>query len=102
LGGFTFLALLLMTFWRSMGFVLGGRAEARSLVVFASLGGLLLNSVVIDSIHWRHFWLLLGIAWGTILAADHREQLAVERAYAEYGRRRLRERDTSGEPEEAS
>jgi O-antigen ligase len=99
IGGLSFLAFLVLTFWRSMSFVLRGQAEPRALVVFACLGGLLLNSVVIDSIHWRHFWLLLGMAWGTLLAAEHREQLALERAYADYGRRRLRESEGPPEPQ---
>jgi len=32
-------------------------------VVVASLGGLLVNSIVIDTAHWRHFWFILGLAW---------------------------------------
>jgi hypothetical protein len=32
-------------------------------VVLACLVGLALNSLVIDTIHWRHLWLLLALAW---------------------------------------
>jgi O-antigen ligase len=32
-------------------------------VVLACLVGLVLNSAVIDTIHWRHFWLVLALAW---------------------------------------
>lgn len=32
-------------------------------VLLAIVAGQLLNSIVIDSIHWRHFWVVLGIAW---------------------------------------
>jgi O-antigen ligase len=32
-------------------------------LVFSSLIGLMLNSFTIDSIHWRHFWLLLAFPW---------------------------------------
>jgi hypothetical protein len=32
-------------------------------VVAACLAGLVLNSAVIDTIHWRHFWLVLALAW---------------------------------------
>jgi hypothetical protein len=32
-------------------------------VLVAILIGQLINSLVIDSIHWRHLWVLLGIAW---------------------------------------
>jgi len=35
-------------------------------VLFASLVGQLANSIVIDSIHWRHLWVLIGLAWATL------------------------------------
>lgn len=34
-----------------------------SLLVLASLVGILINSLVIDTLHWRHFWLLLALPW---------------------------------------
>lgn len=33
------------------------------IVIFASTLGLLLNSLVVDTIHWRHLWLVLAIPW---------------------------------------
>lgn len=99
LGGFTFLTLLALTFWRSTAYVLSGRVDPRALVVFACLAGLLLNSFVIDSIHWRHFWLLLGLAWGMILVAEQRQQMATERAFAEFESRRVRRTESEPEPE---
>ena len=33
------------------------------LIVFASLIGLAFNSFFVDTLHWRHFWLLLALAW---------------------------------------
>lgn len=32
-------------------------------VAVASFVGLLFNSVVIDTIHWRHFWILFALCW---------------------------------------
>jgi len=32
-------------------------------VVAVSLIGTLVNGLVIDTIHWRHFWFLLALAW---------------------------------------
>jgi hypothetical protein len=26
----------------------------------------LVNSLVIDSIHWRHLWVVLGLAWASL------------------------------------
>jgi len=33
------------------------------LIICASLIGLTFNSFFIDTLHWRHFWLLLSLAW---------------------------------------
>ncbi|MDI2586533.1 O-antigen ligase family protein [Psychrobacillus sp. NEAU-3TGS] len=33
------------------------------LVIFASLTGLAFNSLFVDTLHWRHLWLLLALAW---------------------------------------
>jgi hypothetical protein len=35
-------------------------------VLFAVLAGQLLNSIVIDSVHWRHLWFLLALSWVVI------------------------------------
>ncbi|WP_144512348.1 O-antigen ligase family protein [Bacillus sp. FJAT-22090] len=32
-------------------------------VIFASLIGLAFNSFFVDTLHWRHLWLLLALAW---------------------------------------
>lgn len=34
------------------------------LMVSAALIGITINSLFIDSVHWRHFWLLYAIPWG--------------------------------------
>ncbi len=33
------------------------------LIICASLIGLTFNSVFIDTLHWRHFWLILALSW---------------------------------------
>ena len=33
------------------------------LIICASLIGLTFNSMFIDTLHWRHFWLILALAW---------------------------------------
>lgn len=33
------------------------------LVIFASLIGLAFNSFFVDTLHWRHLWLMLAMAW---------------------------------------
>jgi hypothetical protein len=56
-------------FWgigRSLRAALGsGQAETAVLAAFvaACMAGILVNGAVIDVNHWRHFWLLLAMAW---------------------------------------
>jgi len=39
-------------------------------VVFACLIGHLMNGFVIDTIHWRHFWFILALAWVVTTVKD--------------------------------
>ncbi len=41
------------------------------LIVFAALASQILQGVLIESDHWRHFYLLMGVVWG-LMAADRR------------------------------
>jgi O-antigen ligase len=66
IGFLTFSAFALATLVRSL--VLARKAAnpiQRSLfaLVAAALCGTLLNSFAIDTLHWRHFWLLLALGW---------------------------------------
>ncbi len=40
-------------------------------LVAAAIAGTLLNSVVIDAIHWRHFWFLLALAWMPLWVSEN-------------------------------
>lgn len=66
IGFLSFIAFALLTLVRSL--LLSQRAASlvqRSLfaLVAAALVGTLLNSFTIDTLHWRHFWLLLALGW---------------------------------------
>ena len=66
IGFLTFTAFALATLIRSL--VLSQKAAnliQRSLfaLVAAALCGTLLNSLTIDTLHWRHLWLLLALGW---------------------------------------
>jgi hypothetical protein len=39
-------------------------------VLLAWVCGQLVNSLVIDSIHWRHFWVVLGLVWASLQRLD--------------------------------
>jgi len=66
LGLWATLVLLLASMGRATWATLaGGEAETQRLlaVVAAALVGVVVESAVIDTIHWRHMWLLLALAW---------------------------------------
>ena len=41
------------------------------LAIFAAFLGTVGESFVIDTDHWRHFWMMLGAMWGMFAAAQH-------------------------------
>jgi O-Antigen ligase len=41
------------------------------LAIFAAFLGTVGESFIIDTDHWRHFWLMLGVMWGMFAAAQH-------------------------------
>ena len=42
-------------------------------VIFASLIGISFNSFFVDTLHWRHLWILLALAWIPAMGDDNRE-----------------------------
>jgi len=72
LGFAAFYGFVILSFLRATRFALTLRNRlVRDLfaLVSASLLGILVNGFVIDTIHWRHMWLLLGLAWWAPRAA---------------------------------
>ena len=45
------------------------------LAIFAAFLGTVGESFIIDTDHWRHFWLMLGAMWGMIAAAQPYKQI---------------------------
>lgn len=69
LGGLTFFALVIMTFWA------GWRAmrtrtpwQHHAIAIYCPLVAVMLQGAQIDIDHWRHFYLLLGCIWGLLAA----------------------------------
>ena len=48
------------------------------LAIFAAFLGTVGESFVIDTDHWRHFWMMLGTMWGMIAAAQPYKAAAQE------------------------
>jgi hypothetical protein len=51
------------------------------LAIFTAFLGTVGESFVIDTDHWRHYWLMLGIMWG-MFAAAHRHMADTREAPA--------------------
>ena len=71
LSGFAYLTLTLITLVVGLRFVFVRDAVAadlswRSTCAFV---GVAAESVIIDSDHWRHYFLLLGVMWGLMAAS---------------------------------
>jgi hypothetical protein len=49
------------------------------LAIFAAFLGTVGESFIIDTDHWRHFWMMLGAMWG-MFAATHRYKATSDRA----------------------
>lgn len=47
------------------------RTQSLFLIVYAALAANIAEGVLIDTDHWRHFYLLMGVVWG-LMAADRR------------------------------
>ncbi|NMH68924.1 hypothetical protein HF072_09000 [Bacillus sp. RO3] len=48
-----------------------GEQQGFFVVILASILGLLFNSFFIDTLHWRHFWLLLALPWCNFQGSIH-------------------------------
>ena len=69
-----FLVLTLIKGWRAIR-----RQEPETgllIVVFAAFAGHIAEAVIIDIVTWRHFFLLMGLLWGAILAIEYRGRSA--------------------------
>lgn len=74
LGFLSFIGFVLVTFYRAIKLYYSTNNPIYALI-FSSLLGLMLNSITIDSLHWRHFWLLLAIPWTTVIYSQKRKHL---------------------------
>jgi O-antigen ligase len=59
--------ILLLSAWRSIQCAVRDPDDRTAIVLFAWVTTFCLHSLVIDSLHWRHVWMLLGLLWGTPL-----------------------------------
>lgn len=70
LAGITYFTLVLVTLVRSVRFVFVATPwRSTYLAVFCTFVAIAGESAIIDSDHWRHYFLLLGVLWGLMTAA---------------------------------
>ncbi len=80
LGGMTYLLLVVMTLWAGlMGALRATPWRPVLLATWATFVAVAGEGAIIDTDHWRHFWLLAGLLWGGAIAASrYRVEIARE------------------------
>lgn len=69
-GGLSYILLLLSTLWIGLRSVfIRTPWQTYTIVTFAVFFGEIAEGFVIDTDHWRHFYLLLGMVWGLAAAS---------------------------------
>jgi hypothetical protein len=70
IGGLAYVALVVLTLIVGLGAVLKRTPWQPYLIaVYATFVGEVGEGIIIDTDHWRHFFLLLGIIWGLVAAS---------------------------------
>jgi hypothetical protein len=71
LGGITYILFVVMTLWAGLkGALRATPWRPVLLAVWATYAGVVGEGAIIDTDHWRHFWLLAGLLWGGAIAAS--------------------------------
>jgi hypothetical protein len=82
ISGLTYLALMLVTLAFGLRYVFVATPwQGAYIAVYCAFAGTFAESLIIDSEHWRHFYLLTGALWGLMLASQR--YIAVARPQAE-------------------
>jgi hypothetical protein len=78
MGFFAYVSLILLTLKKLIDSILQiPHLREYTIPVFATLLGLSFLGMIIDTDHWRHFYLVLGVAWGLVAASErYKSQLA--------------------------
>ena len=70
LSGLCYLALMLLTLVLGFRFVFVATPwQPLYLAAYCTFAGTFAESLIIDSDHWRHYFLLLGVLWGLMIAS---------------------------------
>ncbi len=77
LGLAAWLTLCLTTLGLAIANALAGRRSGGigSAALLGAWCGLLFNSVVVDTLHWRHLWVVAGLIWAGALVGQRGDEL---------------------------
>jgi hypothetical protein len=74
IGGLSYFALVLTTLYVGWRLVLRkGPYRSLAIPIWATCFFTILQGLQIDTDHWRHFWLLVGLSWGLAVASARHE-----------------------------
>ncbi len=83
LGGITYLFFVLVTLWAGLkGALRATPWRPVLLATWATFIAVAGEGAIIDTDHWRHFWLLAGVLWGGAIAASRYRTEMLPRASA--------------------
>ncbi len=79
-GGFFFYVMIAITLWKG-GIMLLRPSPYRlmAIPVMATFSMVVAESIIIDSDHWRHIYLLVGLVWGLSTAVANEQRLSARR-----------------------
>lgn len=69
IGGFLYLFLVMATLIAGFRHALRANpAQGIFIVMLAAFAGLAVEGLIVDTDHWRHFYVIMGLVWGLILS----------------------------------
>jgi O-antigen ligase len=69
IGFFSYVALVIITLIKMTNVVLQSNTlRLQAIGIYSALVGLVFLGFIIDTDHWRHFFLLVGLSWGLIIS----------------------------------
>jgi O-antigen ligase len=79
LAGFAYLTLTAITVVMGLRYIMARTPwRATYHAIYAAYLGLVFESAVIDSDHWRHYFLILGVLWGLMVATQARARATTQ------------------------
>lgn len=82
-GGFVFYVLILATLWKGLeAAVRPSPYRLLAIPLLATFSMVMVESIIIDSDHWRHIFLLIGLIWGLSSAMARDPRRGVPRSEA--------------------